>query len=119
MGTITKSFQSEESVSTGAVAVAKRVAAIAGRLAVAWSNYRGLAMLARMDDHALADIGLSRTDVKDALSRPWWEDPTEQLNQRRATRRPSYQVSHFGEIAPPLAPEAPQGRATHGSRRAA
>ncbi len=112
-------FQDEKSISTGAIAVAKRVAATAGRLFIAWNNYRGLGMLARMDEHALADIGLSRSDVKDALSRRWWEDPTEQLNQRRGVRRHSSPVSHFGDIAPPLAPDAPAERVRPASRRAA
>lgn len=100
MGTITTSFRSEESIATGAAAVARRVAAVAGRLFVAWTNYKGLAMLSRMDERSLADIGLSRSDVRDALSRPWWEDPTEDLNARRSARRAPHRT-----VAPPLVPE--------------
>jgi uncharacterized protein YjiS (DUF1127 family) len=33
-------------------------------------------VLAGLDRHMLADIGITRTDVRDAFSEPFWDDPT-------------------------------------------
>jgi hypothetical protein len=35
----------------------------------------------------LADIGLTRSDVRDAFSEPLWRDPTDLLTARAAERR--------------------------------
>jgi uncharacterized protein YjiS (DUF1127 family) len=51
-----------------------------------WRNRRELASLADVDDHLLADMGLSRSDVKWALSLPFAYDPGFEL-QRIALRR--------------------------------
>ena len=40
------------------------------------------AVLARVDDRMLADIGLTRCDVRDAFSEPIWRDPTNLLRAR-------------------------------------
>lgn len=48
---------------------------------------KGLAMLANFDDHALADIGLTRSDLYDALAQRLWDDPTTMLECRRTARR--------------------------------
>jgi uncharacterized protein YjiS (DUF1127 family) len=48
---------------------------------------KGLAMLANFDDHALADIGLTRADLYDALAQRIWDDPTTMLECRRTARR--------------------------------
>jgi len=48
---------------------------------------KGLAMLANFDDHALADIGLTRSDLYDALAQRVWDDPTTMLECRRTARR--------------------------------
>jgi len=49
--------------------------------------------LAGLDSHMLADIGVTRADLRDAFSEPFWEDPTELLrervNERRTSRRPA------------------------------
>src|SRR5262245_21232425 len=50
---------------------------------------KGLAMLAKFDDHALADIGLTRADLYDALAQRLWDDPTAMLERRRSARRDS------------------------------
>jgi uncharacterized protein YjiS (DUF1127 family) len=50
-----------------------------------WKNRRQLVRLADFDDHMLADIGLSRRDVRAALDLPFSSDPTFEL-QLRATR---------------------------------
>jgi uncharacterized protein YjiS (DUF1127 family) len=48
--------------------------------------------LAGLDRRMLADIGLTRSDLRDAFSEPFWDDPTALLRQRateRRLRRPS------------------------------
>jgi Domain of unknown function (DUF1127) len=45
------------------------------------------AVLARGDDRMLADIGLTRCDVRDAFSEPMWRDPTSLLRARANERR--------------------------------
>lgn len=54
-------------------------------------------VLARLDRHMLADIGITRSDVQDAFSTPLWEDPTELLSERARERRIGrLAVRHFG-----------------------
>lgn len=43
--------------------------------------------LAGLDRRMLADIGISRSDVRDAFSEPFWEDPTALLRERALERR--------------------------------
>jgi len=43
---------------------------------------RDIAPLADQDDHLLADIGLTRDDVRHANAQPIWRDPTETLRRR-------------------------------------
>lgn len=58
---------------------------------------RTMTQLARMSEHELRDIGLSRQDVSDATALRIDEDPTALLVRRRAGReRPS---SHRADIA--------------------
>ena len=52
-----------------------------------WKNRRDAAILAGMDEHMLADIGLTRGDVRDAFSEPVWRDPTAVLVSRAHERR--------------------------------
>ena len=47
----------------------------------------GLARLAGLDRNMLADIGLTRADLNDALSGAFWEDPTALLRERAIERR--------------------------------
>ena len=44
-------------------------------------------ILAGLDRHMLADIGITRSDVRDAFSTPLWEDPTALLSERAIERR--------------------------------
>ena len=44
-------------------------------------------MLAGLDRHMLADMGITRSDVQDAFSSPFWEDPTSLLRERALERR--------------------------------
>ena len=54
-------------------------------------NRRAVAGLLQFDDHALADIGLTRGDVAAVLSGPVFEDPSSRLRilavERRAAKR--------------------------------
>jgi uncharacterized protein YjiS (DUF1127 family) len=59
------------------------------RLGARWKNRRDAMQLATLDDHMLADIGLTRSDLRDAYSEPLWHDPTDVLAQRAAERRSS------------------------------
>jgi uncharacterized protein YjiS (DUF1127 family) len=50
-------------------------------------NRSAASSLANLDDHMLADIGLTRSDLRDAYSEPLWHDPTDVLAGRAAERR--------------------------------
>ena len=50
-------------------------------------NRRDAAVLAGLDDRMLADIGLTRGDLRDAYSEPVWRDPTAVLVSRSHERR--------------------------------
>ena len=51
----------------------------------AWNNRRHLSRLSDLDDHLLADLGISREDVRWALDLPFSYDPGIEL-QKRAMR---------------------------------
>src|SRR5262245_29365579 len=79
------------------------------RIAQAWRNRRDAAALANLDDRMLADIGITRSDVRDALAEPLWHDPTDLLRTRALERRLSRHGISLGLCeawfaAPPLAP---------------
>jgi uncharacterized protein YjiS (DUF1127 family) len=44
-------------------------------------------VLAGLDQHMLADIGITRADLRDAFSEPFWDDPTALLRERAIERR--------------------------------
>ncbi len=50
-------------------------------------NRREARMLAGLDRHMLADIGITRADLRDAFSEPFWDDPTALLRERAIERR--------------------------------
>ena len=50
-------------------------------------NRRDAAALAGLDERMLADIGLTRGDLRDAYSEPVWRDPTTILVSRAHERR--------------------------------
>jgi uncharacterized protein YjiS (DUF1127 family) len=80
-------------------------------------NRRNARMLAGMDDRMLADIGLTRSDLRDAYAQPLWRDPTDVLAGRARDKR----IHRRGRIdglpieAPSIAPDA--SRVTTGTRR--
>ena len=74
-------------------------------------NRRDATVLAGLDDHMLADIGLTRGDVRDAFSEPVWSDPTailvsrgheRRINRRRMSARPA----ETSFAAPSIVPSA-------------
>ena len=50
-------------------------------------NRRDAAILAGLDRRMLADIGITRADLNDAFSAPFWDDPTALLRERVSERR--------------------------------
>ena len=50
-------------------------------------NRRDAHMLAALDRRMLADMGITRADLNDAFSEPFWEDPTALLRERALERR--------------------------------
>jgi len=49
-------------------------------------------VLAGLDQRMLADIGITRADVRDAFSEPFWDDPTALLRERALERRINHAV---------------------------
>ena len=65
--------------STFTFALAKQAVRALLRLVVVLKHRQQVASLAQLDDRALKDIGLLRTDVHTALSSPFYHDPSVQL----------------------------------------
>ena len=79
---------------SGAAYARRRLASAGGdmmsrfaRVGRAIKNRRAATVLAGLDDHMLADIGITRSDLRDAYSEPLWHDPTDVLVGRAAERR--------------------------------
>jgi uncharacterized protein YjiS (DUF1127 family) len=53
----------------------------------AYLNRRDMQVLAGFDDRMLADIGLTRGDLRDAIAEPLWRDPSHMLVIRSRERR--------------------------------
>ena len=61
-------------------------------LARARRHRREANVLAGLDRRMLADIGITRADVHDAFSEPFWDDPTALLRERALERRLNHLV---------------------------
>ncbi len=75
-------------------------------------NRHASAMLARLDDRMLADIGITRSDLRDAYAEPLWHDPTDVLARRARERRLNRGRTSCAAtplVSPPLAPTEPLG----------
>ena len=93
----------------GARATMAAVARWIRQLVQAYRNRTKAAALAGFDDRMLADIGLTRSDVRDAFAEPLWQDPTELLRARALERRRARHsflpgLCDSAVTAPPLAP---------------
>ena len=51
-------------------------------------NRREANVLIGLDRRMLADIGITRSDVRDAFSEPFWDDPTALLRERALRAAP-------------------------------
>jgi uncharacterized protein YjiS (DUF1127 family) len=76
----------------------------------AYANRTDAAVLAGFDERMLADIGLTRSDLRDAFAEPLWHDPTNVLRARALERRLNRHGVGPGfpqppVFSPPLAPE--------------
>lgn len=93
-----------QAIATVAGFVALRV----NRVIQGLKHRQDAAMLAGFDERMLADIGLTRGDVRDAISEPLWRDPTAILVSRAEERRTARRRVAFGLPgsfkAPSLAP---------------
>ena len=54
-----------------------------------WRHRHDIELLASLDDRMLADIGLTRSDLHEAIAEPRWRDPSALLIDRRRERRDS------------------------------
>ncbi len=61
-------------------------------LARARRHRREANVLAGLDRRMLADIGITRADIRDAFSEPFWDDPTSLLRERALERRLSHAI---------------------------
>ena len=76
-------------------------------------NRRDASTLASLDDRMLADIGLTRGDVRDAYSEPVWRDPTTILVSRSQERRTNRRRTALGPTnrvyqSPSIVPAPPK-----------
>lgn len=76
------------------------------KLSQALKNRRAAWTLAGMDERMLRDIGLSRSDLRDAYAEPLWRDPTDILAARVRDRRRSRAAPDAKDFfaSPPLVP---------------
>ena len=79
---------------SGAAPLGRAIWGLAGRagrglkqLAGRIKNRHDAMRLAEFDDRMLADIGLKRSDLRDAYALPPWRDPSDILARRAAERR--------------------------------
>ena len=91
-----------------------RVLHLAGTMALrliavarAYKSRHEIQMLGSLDDRMLADIGLTRGDLRDAAAEPLWHDPTAVLvarvRERKSARGSTGAVRAMN--APPASPD--------------
>ncbi len=79
--------QSSHGFASVTATLVSHVANAAMTVVRAYRHRRGVTALAGADDQALADIGLTRSDLRDAFAEPLWRDPTSLLHDRAGERR--------------------------------
>lgn len=110
MATSLKLSYSRPSVAFGIMGGLVFFAARLRQIGRALKHRRETVLLASFDDRMLCDIGLSRSDVRDAYAQPLWRDPTDILARRARDRRVNRQgrVQMISPLSsPPLVPERP------------
>jgi uncharacterized protein YjiS (DUF1127 family) len=78
------------------LALGRRLKQIAQRL----KNRHDAMRLAGLDDRMLADIGLNRSDLRDAFAELPWRDPSDVLARRAAERRVGRRLTDVGDANP-------------------
>lgn len=68
-------------------ALLSRAGRFALRLLRNWQHRRQVSRLLDLEDHMLADIGVSRSEVAGALAAPYLDDPSWRLVEARQERR--------------------------------
>jgi uncharacterized protein YjiS (DUF1127 family) len=104
--TVTTTFQgaipAQFQPSSFALVLAGVVAAVR-KVGQVLKNRHDAALLAQMDDRMLSDMGITRSDLRDAYAEPLWRDPTYILASRAQERRVNRQVVILS--APTLVPD--------------
>jgi len=78
----------------------------------AYKHRHDIRLLSEFDDRMLADIGLTRGDLRDAVAEPAWRDPsallTQRVRSRRAARARGFNpdIKLETHVAPPTVPDA-------------
>jgi uncharacterized protein YjiS (DUF1127 family) len=85
------------------------VAAAIRKVGRVLKHRRDAAMLAGLDDRMLSDIGLTRSDLRDAYAEPLWTDPTGILAERARERQVNRPVIALPMPAPSLVPNTELG----------
>ena len=94
------------------LAFAGTVVARIRRFTATLQHRRDLAALANLDERMLADIGLTRSDLREAFSEPLWRDPTAILvNRVRGRRSREYRRVTRTVAAPSIVPQSGTGAA--------
>ena len=106
----------QTSPSAFAVAVATLVSGIRA-ISRALKNRRDANMLAGVDGRMLADIGLTRSDLRDAYAQPMWRDPTDVLAGRARDKRRYRRNGRPFHVSPSLAPDTIPAAASRSPRK--
>jgi uncharacterized protein YjiS (DUF1127 family) len=85
------------------------VAAAIRKVGRVLKNRQDAAILAGLDDRMLSDIGLTRSDLRDAYAEPLWRDPTEILAERAQERQVHRPIVTLPGHAPSLVPATELG----------
>jgi uncharacterized protein YjiS (DUF1127 family) len=119
MTSLSQTYRGAIALGLWTVAAAIMAAAIgAKRFARALRRRGDITALASFDDRALADIGITRSDVRDAMAEPFWRDPSALLASRAAERRahrprafPAFRILRRLSAPPHVPAATPAGRA--------
>ena len=95
-------------------ALVRALASLLKELARARRHRREARVLTGLDRRMLADIGITRSDLHDAFSEPFWDDPTALLRERALERRLNHSIrrAEFDLAARRSVSARPQQQAT-------